>query len=27
MYDKLNTRVPPISKMWLRPGWKLIVYQ
>jgi hypothetical protein len=20
MYDKLNTRVPPISKIWLRPG-------
>jgi hypothetical protein len=21
MYDKLNTRVPPASKIWLRPGW------
>lgn len=21
MYDKLNTRVPPQSKIWLRPGW------
>jgi len=21
MYDKLNTRVPPIAKIWLRPGW------
>jgi hypothetical protein len=20
MYDKLNTRVPPIAKIWLRPG-------
>jgi hypothetical protein len=20
MYDKLNTRVPPASKIWLRPG-------
>jgi hypothetical protein len=20
MYDKLNSRVPPVSKIWLRPG-------
>ncbi len=20
LYDKLNSRVPPLSKLWLRPG-------
>jgi hypothetical protein len=20
MYDKLNIRVPPVAKLWLRPG-------
>ena len=25
MYDKLNTRVPPIAKIFLRPGWSLII--